>query len=244
MSILLAIIQFYFYISWVLWNFVLQYIFPIQKSFYNIFPLKIQLEIQKVYLVDTVYQKKISYDCALRLKNIVRHPSYHERSFVVIEYELKNLDRLSGSYLIILRGNDRESLNRVVEYLEKTDLFVDYMNILHGRDRYIDCQFVVASKDLQFDKTSFFNRLLGIDRGGHHFLYINHELVTVADLWKIICILDKEYQWYDQDVQLKTLDESLVEGNFTGSDIFLGSRDNNDDERHRHCHGAETDGAK
>jgi hypothetical protein len=165
----------------------------------------------------------------------VRHPSYHERSFVVIEYELKNLDRLSGSYLIILRGNDRESLNRVIEYLEKTDLFVDYMNILHGRDRYIDCQYVVASKDLQFDKTSFFNQLLGIDRGGPHFLYINHELVTVADLWKIICILDKEYQWYDQDVQLKTLDESLVERNFTGSDIFLASRDH---------HRAEKDGVK
>ena len=221
MSLLVSILQFYFYISWMMWNFIVQYVFPLRKSFYSVFPQKVQIQVHSVQLIDTLYQKKISYNPEHRLTNIVRHPSYHDRSFVLIEYEAKNLERLSGEYIIILRGNDKESLQRVSEYLEKTDLFVDYMNTTNGLDRFIDCQFHIPTKDVQFDKTTFFNRLLGIDRHGHHFLFIHHELITVTDIWKIICIMEKNYQWYSETIELRTLDESLQENKYLPDQNFF-----------------------
>jgi hypothetical protein len=215
MSFLVSVLQFNLYVFWIFWTFVVKCVFPIKDSIYNIFPQYATTSITKLILVDTVYKKKILIPKETKWKTIMNHPSYHERSFMFIEYELKDAGKVSGTYSVILRGGDRESLSRTAEYLDKTSLFEQYLSISPSSDSFVDCQFTVLNLDIEIDKTDFFNKLLGVDRTGHKFLQLRHDLVTINDLWKIVCILDGHLEWIDENVKLFTLDDSLRNKNYT-----------------------------
>lgn len=214
MKILLVIAQFYFYCFWMISNFILKFIFPIQNSFDNMFPTKIKINIANLYIIDTVYQKKIVCPKDLKLKNLVKHPSYHPNSFIYIEYSIYNVGKLNGNYVIILKGGDRDSLIRTITYLENVDSFKEYINLDEFQDNIIDGQFNITNQNVEVDKTTFVNKLLGIDRSGHKFLYLHHELMKISDYWKLLCIMDGTMHWLHENVNLTTVDMNLNEKKF------------------------------
>ena len=211
MKILLVIAQFYFYCFWIISNFILKLIFPIQNTFDNMFPSKIKINIINLYIVDTVYLKKIVCPKDLRLKNLVKHPSYHQNSYIYIEYSIHNVGSLNGNYIIILRGGDRDSLGSTITYLENIDSFREYINFDEIQDNIIDAQFTIQNLNIEVDKTTFLNKILGIDRLGHKFLYLHHELMRINDYWKMLCIMDGTMHWINESVNLLTVDMNLNE---------------------------------
>jgi hypothetical protein len=221
MKLVVAIVQFYFYCFWVISNIFIKLFFPIQNTFENIFPSKVKLSIVNLFIIDTDYRKKIQCAKNYKLKNLFKHPSYHKRSFIYIEYSISNLGHLDGTYLIIIRGGDRDSLIRTIQYLENADSFKEYVNVNTKQETFIDGQFVLNNLSVEVDQTSFFNKILGIDREGHKFLYIHHEIITLKDYWNMLCILNSTSNWYNEEVHAYTVDLNLNEKKILGNQSFF-----------------------
>lgn len=221
MKILLALLQLYFYAFWFVSNWIFKFIFPIQSSLDNIFPSKIYTKINNLYIIDTIYNKKIICGSNYNLKNLIKHPSYHQKSFIYIEYSIHNVGSLNGNYIIILRGGDRDSLIRCIHYFENIESFKEYINIEEGQDNLIDGQFVMISQKTEVDQTNFLNKLLGIDRMGHKFLYLHHELININDYWNIICIINGTLSWLNEQVCLNTVDMNLNEKKYCQTENFF-----------------------
>lgn len=221
MKILLALLQLYFYAFWFVSNLVFKFIFPIQTSLDNIFPSKIYVKILNVHIIDMIYNKKIICGATSNLKSLIKHPSYHQKAFIYIEYSIHNVGPLNGNYIIILRGGDRDSLVRCIHYFENIESFKEYINIEEGQDNLIDGQFVMTNQKTEVDQTNFLNKLLGIDRMGHKFLYIHHELVNISDYWNIICIINGTQNWLNEQVCLNTVDMNLNEKKYSNTDNFF-----------------------
>lgn len=197
--------------------------FPLRLTYDQIFPSKIKIDIKNIYIIDLIYQKKIVFNKTFRLKDIFKHPSYHHRSVVYIEYSIQNVNKMDGIYLIIIRGMDKESLHRCIQYFENTSSFQEYIcnSEKENNDQLIDAQFILLDKQIEIDQTMFMNKILGVDRNGHHFLYLHHEYITIRDYWKILCILNQTPQWYDDNVSLNIVDMNLEEKTYNAKDIFF-----------------------
>lgn len=187
-----------------------------------LFPVKIHARIQRIQIFDFVYQKKIVLDSGMRLKDIFKHPRYHSRALVYIEYSIHNTPHMDGTYVIVLRGMDRESLHRCIQYFEGIVSFREYIESPPDNDMFIDAQFILSDKKIEIDHTSFINKLYGVDRNGHQFLYLNHKLITVQDYWRMLCIMNQTMQWFDEPVTLNTVSMNFIsEKNFGPDDCLF-----------------------
>lgn len=222
MNIFLVFIQLYFYLFWTITNWFMKMFFPIQSTIEQIFPTKLKVNIQNIFIIDLMYQKKIICNKNIKLKDLFKHPSYHAKSFVFIEYNVQNIPKLNGNYILIVRGTDKDSLIRCIQYLEDMNSFYEYFDLENGQnENLIDAQINIIEKKVEVDQTSFMNKLLGIDRKGHKFLYIHHELITLADYWKILCIINGTMHWFNDTVKMNTVDMNLNEKIYGNDDILF-----------------------
>ncbi len=184
---------------------------PFQSTYLYIFPNKKYATISSIYIYDITYKKKIHLSKKYDLKTLIKHPSYHHKSLILIEYSVKNMDKRDGKYYIIIRGMDTDSLYRCDQYFENFISFSDYFT--EYEDELIDAQFKLLEKKIDVDASKFINRIRGIDQMGHKFLHLHHDLLSIEDYWKIYCIYNDHENWINDEVVLNTVDMTLNEKN-------------------------------
>ncbi len=69
MNIFLVFIQLYFYLFWTITNWCMKMFFPIQSTIEQIFPTKLKVNIQNIFIIDLMYQKKIICNKNIKLKH-------------------------------------------------------------------------------------------------------------------------------------------------------------------------------